>query len=253
MPLALALVTAGLCWTAAAGAVSDPGLVVIPRPAAGTSLSYFKLLLHPGSKRQAGTLELHNPTGRTARVALAAVAGQTLDTLGSAYAPPGSKANGPTRWLRVARQRVTLTPGATVAVPVSVAVPREALPGDYLTGVSIEALDQRQSVARRGVSIASVERYAIGVETSLPGPRHPAIKFIGARLRRQPAGLTFLLDAHNTGNVILQGVHGGVRITRARHTILHRLIEPGTFVTDTRIAYPVPAFGRLPPRGRATV
>ena len=33
---------------------------------------------------------------------------------------------------------------------------------------------QAQSTRRRGVSVASAARYAIGVETSLPGPRHLA-------------------------------------------------------------------------------
>jgi Bacterial protein of unknown function (DUF916) len=247
--LAFAFATVGLYWTAAASAASAPGLVVIPHPASGAELSYFKLLLRPKSTGPAGTIELRNPTNRTVRVALAAVDGLTLDTLGSSYAQPGSKAHGATRWVRVGRKRVTLAPGASAAVPVSVAVPRTARPGDYLSGVSIEALDQAQSSSRRGVSIASVERYAIGVETSLPGARHPAIRFTGAELQRQPAGLTFLLDARNPGNVILQGIHGGVRVTRAGHTILSRAIEPGTFVPSTRIAYPVPAFGQTPSQG----
>jgi hypothetical protein len=222
---------------------------VIPRPASGAELSYFKLSLQPGSTASAGTIELRNPTGRTVRVALAAVDGLTLDTLGSSYAPPGSTAHGPTHWVRVGHRRVTLAPGASAVVPVSVAVPSTARPGDYLAGVSIEALGQAQSSSRRGVSIASVERYAIGVETSLPGPRHPAIRFTGAGLQRQPAGLRFLLNARNSGNVILQGVHGGVRVTRAGHTVLSRAIEAGTFVTGTRIAYPVPAFGQTPSQG----
>lgn len=100
-----------------------------------------------------------------------------------------------------------------------------------------------------GVAIASVDRYAIGVETSLPGARDPAIRFTGARVEREPAGLTFLLDARNTGNVILQGVHGWVQVTRGARTILSRAIEAGTFVTNTGIAYPVPAFGQAPAEG----
>lgn len=135
-------------------------------------------------------------------------------------------------------------------MPVSIHVPPRAKPGDYLSGVSIEALNQRaQTVRRKGVSIASVSRYAIGVEVSLPGRRHPLIRFTGAQIQRQPAGLTFLLGARNYGNVVLQGVHGHVRITRAGHTVISRPIEPGTFVTHTRIAYPVTAFSQTPTQG----
>jgi hypothetical protein len=247
--LALAFV-ATLCWAPPARAASSPGLIVIPVPASGPALSYFKLSVARGHAARAGTIGLRNPSSRTLRVVLAPVAGQTIDTLGSTYAPPGSRAQGPARWLRVGRRAVTLAPRQTTFVPVSVAVPPAARPGDYLAGVSVEALDQQtQSVKRHGVSIASTERYAIGVETSLPGARHPAIRFTGAGLRRQPAGLTFLLDARNSGNVILQGVHGAVRITRGGRLVLARSLGPGTFVDGSRIAYPVPAFGQTPPQG----
>ena len=99
------------------------------------------------------------------------------------------------------------------------------------------------------MSIASVVRYAIGVEVSLPGPRHPLIQFTGAGLERQPAGLAFLLRARNAGNVILKGVHGYVRITRGAHVVVSRAIEAGTFVAGTKIAYPVTAFHENPSEG----
>jgi hypothetical protein len=259
--LALALVTAGCLGGAPAGVASTQGLVVVPRPVSG-ALSYFKLQAPPGSSARAGAIELRNPTSKSLRVALSAVDGQTLDTLGSAYAPPGSAAHGPARWLHLGAARVKLAPGQRAVVPVSVAVPRSAPAADYLAGVSVEVLGQlsqagahqgprvrRSQRVGGGVAIASVDRYAIGVETSLPGARHPAIIFTGARLEREPAGLTFLLDARNTGNAILQGVHGWVQVTRGARTILSRAIEAGTFVTNTGIAYPVPAFGQSPPEG----
>ncbi|HEX4837488.1 MAG TPA: hypothetical protein VFV03_03050 [Solirubrobacteraceae bacterium] len=239
-----------LCCTSPALATAPSGLLVTPISAAGPARDYFKLRIPPGQSGRAGTIELRNPTGKTLRVALAPVDGQTLDTLGSAYAPAGSPAHGSTRWLRVGSANVTLAPGGRALVPISITVPGTAQPGDYLSGVSIEALDQRpQHTARGRVSIASVDRYAIGVEVSLPGARHPAIEFTGASLAREPSGLTFLLAARNSGNAILQGVHGWVRVTRAGHTVLSRPIETGTFVTASNIAYPVPAFGETPTEG----
>jgi hypothetical protein len=249
-----ALLALAFAWalhlTPPARAASSPGLVVIPVPASGPALSFFKLLAQRGHAARAGTIGLHNPSARQLRVVLDPVAAQTIDTLGSTYAPAGSSTHGPASWLRVGRRAVTLAPGQTTTVPISVAVPRMAKPGDYLAGVSVEALDQQaQNVKRHGVSIASVERYAIGIETSLPGARHPAIQFTGAALQRQPAGLTFLLKARNSGNVILQGVQGAVRITRAGHTVLSQPLGPGTFVTATGIAYPIPAFHETPIQG----
>ena len=248
--LALACAVVSLCCAPTAGAAVPSGLVVIPHPTSSPQLSYFKLQARAGTVAPAGAIELRNPTRRPLRVVLASVDGQTLSTLGSSYAPPGSRAHGPTRWLRLGRRALTLAAGRSAAVPVSVLVPARARPGDHLAGVSIEALHQRpQHAAVKGVSIASVIRYAIGVEVALPGRRHPLIRFTGAQLQREPAGLTFLLLARNPGNVILQNVHGAVRISRGGHTVLARPIPAGTFVSSTSIAYPVPAFAQRPPEG----
>ncbi|HEV7584767.1 MAG TPA: hypothetical protein VGO14_03205 [Solirubrobacteraceae bacterium] len=232
-------------------ALSAPsGLVVVPRPISQPGLSYFKLVGRPGSTARPGTIELRNPTDRPLRVVLSAVDGETLGTLGSSYAPPGSRGHGPTLWLQIDRRAIALPPRTSVSVAITVRVPRAAKAGDYLSGVSAEALDQRpRNVSKKGVSIASIARYAIGVETSVPGPRHPLIQFTGAEIQRQPAGLAFMLDARNPGNTILQGVHGFVRITRGSHVVLARTIETGTFVTHTRIAYPVTAFNERPTQG----
>jgi hypothetical protein len=248
--LTLTVGAAGLLGPLPAPSAAPSGLVVVPHTASQQGLSYFKLSARPGSAAQAGTIELRNPTAKRLRVVLAAVDGETLSTLGSSYAPPGSSPRGSTLWLHLGTRAATLLPGASLIVPVSVAVPRAVQPGDYLSGVSVEALDQRsQTVKRKGVAIASVARYAIGAEVSIPGPRHPLIQFTGASIRREPAGLTFALMARNSGNAILQGVHGQVRVTRAGHTVVSQAIGAGTFLAKTSIAYPVHAFRQTPPQG----
>jgi hypothetical protein len=246
-PLALA---AGLFSAQPALAGPARGLVVIPHTAAQPGLSYFKLSAHPGSSVQAGTIELRNPSAERMRVVLAPVAGETLSTLGSSYAPPGTRPVGAARWLRLGSRAATLAPRASLVVPVAVVVPPAARPGDYLSGISVESLDQHhEAVKRSGASIASVSRYAIGTEVSLPGPRRPLIKFTGAAIRREPSGLTFALIARNSGNVILQGVHGQVRVTRAGRVVVSQAIGAGTFVAHTGIAYPVNAFRETPTEG----
>jgi hypothetical protein len=248
--VALVVAASGLYAAPPALSASPAGLVVMPHTSSQPGLSYFKVSAQPGSAAQAGTIELRNPTAKRMRVVLAPVDGETLGTLGSSYAPPGSRPHRSALWLHLGRRAATLMPNSSLVVPVSVLVPRGAQPGDYLSGVSVEALDQRsQTVKRGGASIASVSRYAIGAEISLPGPRHPVIRFTGATLRREPSGLTFALKARNSGNVILQRVHGHVRITRAGRTVVSQGIEPGTFVAHTRIAYPVNAYRETPPQG----
>ncbi len=248
--LALAIVATTLCWAKPASSAAESGLIVVPHSRTQPVLSYFKLQAEPGQAKQAGTLELRNATARRLRVALTAVDGETLSTLGSGYASPGSGAHRSTQWLRLGEDFVVLAPHEGALVPVSVVVPGDAAPGDYLSGVSIEALDQvAKSTPRAGISIASVDRYVIGVEVSLPGPRDPLISFTGAEVQRQPAAVTFLLLARNPGNVILQDTHGRAVITEGRRTVASVALGPGTFVTGTSIAYPIPAPSEHPTQG----
>jgi hypothetical protein len=88
---------------------------------------------------------------------------------------------------------------------------------------------------RSTVEIASLVRYAVGVEVRTPGPRHPAITLSDVTLQRQPRGLAFLVRASNTGNVILKNVTGHVLVTQAGRRLVSTPIGPGTFVTATSI------------------
>jgi hypothetical protein len=248
--VASAALLACLCAAAPAHAGAAPSLIVLPSPASGPSLSYFKLSVERGHLARAGTIGLRNPTGQSMRVVLDPVAGETIDTLGSTYGLAGSPGTGPARWVRLGQRTITLAPRATAVIPVSVTVPSTATPGDYLAGIAVEQLGQHARSSRRGgVAVASVVRYAIGIETSLPGPRHPLIAFTGARLEHQPSGLAFHLDARNPGNVILQNVAGEAVITRGSRVVARAALGPGTFVTGTSIAYPVLATREHPHEG----
>jgi hypothetical protein len=226
------------------------GLVVALRPASGGAASYFKLHARAGQHLTVGRIVLVNDSAQRMRVVLDEVDAQTISTLGSTYLLPGTPMRGSTRWLRLSRRHVTLDPGSQASVTVAAKVSPIAKAGDYLSGVSIEVPSRKfASTPTRGVSILSSERYAIGVELVLPGPRHPLVRFTGARVERQPAGLRFLLLARNSGNSILQDTHGWARITRADRLIAHVSIGPGTFVTGTAIAFPVAAAGQTPTPG----
>jgi LPXTG-motif cell wall-anchored protein len=246
----MVLLALALWGSPPASSATQAGLVVIPRPKAQLGLSYFKLAGAPGQQLRAGGIELRNLSARQLRISLVAVNGQTLSTLGSGYASPTAKPLGSTRWLYVARRLVVLAPHRAAVVPVSVALPRTAAPGDYLSGVSVEALEQStHSEPRKGIAIASVDRYVIGVETSVAGPRYPRLRITGVELQRQPTGLTILLLARNFGNVILQHTFGRALVTDGGSTVAEVGLGPGTFVSGTTIAYPIATVSAHPPKG----
>jgi hypothetical protein len=225
-------------------------VIVKVHQASGLVSPYFQLGTSPGRTVRAGSLEIVNPTSRTVTARVDPVDAITTDTLGSAYAQTTNAIHGPTTWLRLSRRLVVIPRHSAKSVSVSLGVPATATPGDYLGGVSVEALGQSQTArVTRGVAIGETDRYAIGVEVKLPGARRPAVTFTGASVGREPSGLAFKVDAGNTGNVILKNVHGWVRVTAGNRVVGAAKVQPGTFVSGTSISYPLAASREEPAPG----
>ena len=224
----------------AAAAPRPPAVTVAVHSASGAGSSYFTLTGHPGAAAHAGTLEIDNRRRQRVVVRLDPVAALTATTLGSAYTTPGAAISKQATWMQLPMRRVVLAPRGHAGVPVNTLVPDGTAPGDYLSGISVEALGQERETRMRGnIAVSSVQRYAVGLLVNVPGPRSPLIRITSARVAREPAGLTFYLHALNSGNAILKNVRGEVLITRGRRTVARSKIGPGTFVNGTSIDLPL--------------
>jgi len=239
-----ALLLAGTCFSA------DGKLIVVPRPADQSGLSYLTVQARPGRRVVAGWVELRNPGRRRQKVMLERVDGLTLDTLGSGYAPPGQAPYGSARWLLVRRHSTFVAPGTRIDIPVIVAIPRTARPGEYLSGVSIAALPAVNRITRgRGVAIDSELRYAIGVLVTVPGRLRRRLEVRGAHIEMQPPGPVFIVDVRNPGNAVLRNVEGWITVTRADRRVERVRVYPGTFISHSEIEYPVRATREHPSPG----
>jgi hypothetical protein len=225
--------------TPSAMAAAPPPMIVQVHPASGEVRSYFDFPAKPGKSAAAGTLELRNRLHRKVTVLVDPIDGLTASTLGSAYSVRGRPVHSSARWTRLSDRRIELGPRGRAEVDVNVLPPAGAEPGDYLSGIGVQAAGAGKSKSNGSLAISSVERYAVGVLVRLPGPRHPLIRFTGARVEQEAAGVTFYLSARNRGNVILQDVKGSQLITRGEQVVAKGPMGPGTFVTGTSIDYPV--------------
>jgi hypothetical protein len=137
-------------------------------------------------------------------------------------------------------------------VRVNVRVPGGARPGDYLSGVSVQALTEPRVERLKGsVAVASVQRYAVGLLVRVPGVRTPLIRLPRASVKREPSGLTFYVSGTNAGNAVLQNVHGYVLVTQGKRVVARTTVGPGTFVAGTSLAYPLLAPHEQPREGAA--
>jgi hypothetical protein len=247
--VAVALLSS-MAWVTSAAAAPPPPMTVELHQPSGAPLSYFNLSAHPGQRATAGSLEVRNRTGKRITVLLDPIDAQTASTLGSAYSVRGLSRHGPARWTRLAKRRVVIRPRGRTNVAVNVLPPGGAGPGDYLSGIGVQAVEKRsEAKVRSNVAISSIQRYAVGLEVNLPGPRHPLIRLTGARIKRDPAGVAFYISGRNAGNVILQNVRGWALITQGDRQVERIPIGPGTFVTGTSIAYPIPTPDERPHQG----
>ena len=247
LPPVLVSLLAVFGLAAPTASAQSPTVIVKVHPSSGLVSPYFQLEASPGHIVKAGSLEIVNPAPHAVTVRIDPVDAITTDTLGSAYAQTNSALRGAATWLRLGHRVVVVAPHASRSVSVAIAVPASTSAGDYLGGVAVEALGQaRTERVGHGVAIGETDRYAIGVEVKLPGPRHPAVAFSGASVGREPAGLVFAVNARNASNVILKNVHGWVRITQGNRPVASARIQPGTFVSGTTISYPVPALREQP-------
>ena len=248
--LAATLALGTPCVVAPPARAAGPTVGVSIHQASGRASTYFVLAARPGTLAHAGSLDVSNPTDRRVTVSLEPVNGLTTTTLGSTYATATKAKLGSTRWLTLSAHRLAIAPHASANVAVGVLVPGSAEPGDYLSGVAVQTQEDTQEARpARGLEIGQAYRYAIGVETRLPGQRQPHIRFTGARVTRYPGSVTFLLLASNDGNVILKNVYGNVTITRGDRQVLARTIAPGTFVSHTSIQLPESAPHEQPSAG----
>jgi hypothetical protein len=102
--------------------------------------------------------------------------------------------------------------------------------------VSIEATGQSNlTSAGANLAISNSQRYVIGLQSTVRGPRSPRLSLTSAAVVRRPAGLTFLVGARNSGNVLLKTVTGTVTVTSDGRTVKRERFGPGTFVTGTAI------------------
>jgi len=214
----------------------SPQIGVTIHQASGNASGVFQVQAQPGETVEAGTVEVVSSSDFPVEAQTDAVNGITNSMLGADYGGMTEHPVGAASWLDLGNGIISIAPDSSVLIPVAVQVPSTALPGDYLSGVSIYALNQD---CADGDNFCSTTRLVVGVEVQIPGPSDPVVTLSGIKTQQRPQGVLLSLLANNPGNVILQNVTGSVVITSGGHLVKELTIEPGTFVSQTSIEYPI--------------
>ncbi len=246
---AMMLLPVGLARARVNAGLPSVPFSVSAHDASGVVVGFFDVRGRPGASLTAGRLVLTNRTDKTIVVLLDPVNALTAIGFGSTYALRGTSPQAPATWTRLSSRRVALGPRQTNAVGVSETVAPGTATGQYLSGVAIQAQEATKQRLRSNVAVSSVVRYAVGLQTTVPGPRHPRILLTGASLGRQPAGLTFMVAAANPSDEIERNVSALIHVTQGSRVVAQRSFGPGTFVSGTSVTLPVTAPGEQPAEG----
>jgi hypothetical protein len=147
------------------------------------------------------TLKLYAADGLTAQN------GGTSFMAEGVLSPGGSHAI--SSWVVLPTNEVSLGPGEELTLAFTVAVPADTAPGQYVTGLVVEAKPDQASASSSGedaqFAVQVIRRVGVAVVIDVPGPRLPGLEILDVGLEQQSEeSAVFSLLLHNTGNILLQ-------------------------------------------------
>jgi hypothetical protein len=170
----------------------------------GADRTSFTYTLAPGRTTTDGLVVANH--GKTAlTLAVYAADGRTADDGQLDLLVAGEKSVGVGAWTTSAKKDVTIEPGKDVTVPFTVAVPKNATPGDYVGGI---VTSLRQKDEAEGINVD--RRLGVRLTLHVSGTATPALAVEEVRvhhattadpLGRGDATVTYTL--HNTGNTVV--------------------------------------------------
>jgi hypothetical protein len=201
---------------------------------------FFELTMRPGETRTLA-VELANVGDGAIAARTYAADVYTIINGGFGARLREKPQTGTTMWLSYPTDVLQLPAGDGIRRTFEIAVPADAVPGEYITSLVLE-----NDVPIRGsgdVAIDQVVRQATAVVVTVPGPRAPAIT-IGAATHNVVTNKSVVAVAlQNTGNVRLKPVAEFVLFDGVGAEVSRATVPMDTFYahTDTLVEVPLAA------------
>lgn len=238
----LIAVVAGLGTPQPAAADHAPALLgLTPVDEDGT---YFELTASPGDVRQL-RVEAANFGNEEMRARTYAADVYSIVNGGFGAELFGEPAAGTTEWLSYRPRELTLGPREAVVIDFAVAVPDDAAPGEYVTALVIENADPVRGEG--SVAFEQINRNAIAVAITVPGPRRTALEMGG--VRHQTVGDLSIVsfEVENPGDTHLRPAGRFVLRDRDGTEVTARDVRMDSVYAGTGTLLEVPVAPRLAP------
>ncbi|HEX3722715.1 MAG TPA: DUF916 domain-containing protein [Nitrolancea sp.] len=211
----------------ASGVAADAPINLGIKPVGATG-SYFTLTLSPGETRQL-TVSLGNYGSQSVAAKTYAADAYTIVNGGFGVRLDGQPTSGTTHWLSYSSQTMQIDAGKSETRTFNVSVPSDAKPGEYLTALVIQNAIPTSASDSGSVAINQVNRQAIAVSITVPGPMVPGLAI--NQISYKPVGDRSVLDfdVANTGNMNLKPTGEFTLTSKADQEISHGPIQMGSF------------------------
>ena len=230
-----------------AGAANS-GPVFGLRAVGNPTLGYFVYNLVPGATRTGGII-VSNTGNRAGTVKLYAADATTGRTTGTVYLTnTGATRTG--AWVKLARDSVTLAPGAHTRVAFTVTVPADAKPGQFVAGIVAETRQATQAPSvkhKANVRIRIRNLTIVAVQVNLPGQTIVGFTIGGVKTGGQRGFQQVFVHFANTGNHLVKPSGVVTILDSAGKTIETLPFTMDTFLPHTAIDYPMLLTKALPP------
>ena len=255
--LGVALLGAFAAATSASAASGAAVFALIPEhydPSLNATRSYFVAVAGPGTTFQ-NSVRVSNMGTRAGTALLYAVDATTGQTSGAVYLGRGMPRHGVGAWITLGASSVTLAPGQSQIVPITVHVPAGARPGDHLGGIVAENAALTQATGHGALQIKIRHLTIAAVEVQVPGDAATLVDLTGVRAGGEHGYQYVYLHLKNLGALTTKPT-GRVLISSADgQTVATRSLKLDTFLPGTASDYPLllPKEALSPGKYRATI
>jgi hypothetical protein len=255
--LGAALLGAFAVATPAAAAPGAAVFALVPEhydPSLNATRSYFVAVATSGTTFQ-NSVRVRNMGTKGGTALLYAVDATTGQTSAAVYLGRRMFRRGVGSWITLGTHSVTLGPGQSRIVPISVHVPRGARPGDHLGGIVAENSALTQASGHGALQIRVRHLTIAAVEVQVPGDAATRFDVTGVRAGGQHGYQYVYLHLKNLGALTTKPFGQVLISSAAGKPVVTRSLKLDAFLPGTAIDYPVllPKEALSPGKYHATV
>jgi hypothetical protein len=169
----------------------------------GSDQHFFDLTLDPGESTEL-TFRFGNHGEVATRAFVFSADVSTLHGGGMEMADVDDPRTGATEWLHFDQEELDLEPGEAVERTVTLSVPVDTAPGDYITALVIQNAEPVDISDDNGSQFDQTVRQGIAVAIDVPGDREPGLAILGVTHLESGGRSVIEVAVENTGNTHLR-------------------------------------------------